>query len=195
MKLMDPKLEQNIKDIEKEFFECDDEKKIITMKLHFDSPKSIISENALTKIPMLTDDFIDWIKSSLEYAPKKYKIDLDVTFDEMDGYNEEQLKEIFLKNIILEGKKKVRNISVKNKIALGLLVSGLALLVIMILINTFWNTESVGKQICSYIFDILTTVLLWEALAIFIVENIEDVDTYKNLIMKYASISFKQKEK
>ena len=43
--------------------------------------------------------FVEWLKEALEYSPKKYKIDLNVTFDDLGEYTEEELKFIFQKNI------------------------------------------------------------------------------------------------
>lgn len=185
------KVNLNFKQIEKDFFLHDDENKRIFFKLHFSSPESIIDTNAITEIPMLSDDFIGWVKESLEYTPKKYKIDLTIEFDDMGKYTEEELKNIFFKNIVLEAKKKLRSISVKNKIALGLIIFGIISLIAMIIMNYFWHTEDIGKQIVSYVFDILTTVSIWEAITIFIVENKEGIDTYKHLAKKFDSISFK----
>lgn len=63
----------------------------------FASPKEIFDTNAMTKIPVLSDGFLDWIRVAFDYAPNKYRIDLDIGFDDMGGYDEGQLSEIFKK--------------------------------------------------------------------------------------------------
>ena len=100
-----PNLLRRYQNIESEFFELDQENKKALMKLEFDKPSSIFDKNAVTKIPVLSDEFLSWIIASFEYAPKNYKIDLDIAFEDMENYNGEELKEIFFKNLILEAKR------------------------------------------------------------------------------------------
>ena len=187
------KLAEDFKNIENDFFELDHENKKAHMKLSFSKPSDIFDVNSITKLPVLSDDFNDWIKSSFEYAPRKYKIDLDIGFDDMEGYEEEQLKEIFHKNMLLEGKKNLKQTALKNKIALGLVITGLISLIAMILLLSLWKDGDVAKEIVSYVFDIATTVTFWEAMTILIVENKEKRDLTKNFIRKYDSITFHKK--
>ena len=147
-----------------------------------------------SKIPILSDDFVEWVTSSFEYTPSKYKIDLDISFNDMEGYDEEQLKEIFFKNMMLEARKTLNQTNVKNKIAVGLIISGLISLISMILLLSLWNNGGVLKEIVSYIFDVATTVTFWEAMTILIVENREKRNLTKNLAKKYDSIRFHKKE-
>ena len=184
------KLAEDFKNIENDFFELDHENKKAHMKLSFSKPSDIFDVNSITKLPVLSDDFNDWIKASFEYAPRKYKIDLDIGFDDMEGYEEEQLKEIFHKNMLLEGKKNLKQTALKNKIALGLVITGLISLIAMILLLSLWKDGDVAKEIVSYVFDIATTVTFWEAMTILIVENKEKRDLTKNFIRKYDSITF-----
>lgn len=181
---------ENFNNIENEFFELDHEKKIALMRLNFDKPSDIFDTNAITKIPVLSDDFIDWVKASFEYAPKKYTIDLDVSFKDMEGYSEEELKSIFFKNMILESKKAFKNISLKNKIAISLIIIGVTLLVGMILLLSLWKDGGTLKEVISYVLDIASTVTIWEAMNILIVENKERRTYYKNLIKRYGDIKF-----
>lgn len=178
------------KDIENEFFELDHEKKIALMKLHFSKVSDIFDTNSLTKQPIMSDDFLDWIKSAFDYAPKKYKIDIDISFDDLEDYSEEELEKLFLKNVFLEVKKSGRDMIAKNKIALNLIVLGLIFLVTMILITSLWKDGGVIKEIISYIMDIACTVTIWEALTILIIDNKEKREYRKNLMKKFDKIIF-----
>ena len=184
---------EEFKNIEEYFFELDKENEKAKMRLEFDKPSDIFDINAITKIPVLSDDFLDWVKSCFDYAPKGYRIDLEISFNDLEGYEEKELKEIFEKNILLEAKKAIKETISKNKIAIGLMITGLIFLVSMIALLSFWKDGGVIKEIVSYIFDIATTVTLWESMTILIVENKEKRDLYKNLIKKYDSISFTKK--
>ena len=188
-----PKIVDEYKNIENDFFELDHENKKALMKLEFDKPSDIFDTNSISKVPILSDDFLDWIKSSFEYTPKNYKIDLDITFNDLGDYQEEELKTIFFKNMILESKKSINDKNAKNKMAIGLIATGLISLIAMILLLSLWKDGGVVKEIVSYIFDIATTVTFWEAMTILIVENKEKRDLVKNLVKKYDSINFHKK--
>ncbi len=188
------KIKEKFENIENEFFELDHENKKALMKLEFEKPSDIFDKNAITKMPVLSDDFFEWFKSAFGYAPKRYKIDLVITFDNLENYSEEELKNIFFKNLILEGKKALEDNGSKNKIALSLIGIGILFLVGMILLKGLWTDGGIFGEIVSYIFDIATTVTIWEALTILIVENKEKRDLAKNFIKKFDSISFVKKQ-
>lgn len=185
---------KKFKNIENEFFELDHENKIAFMKLEFEKPSDIFDKNSITKTKILSDDFFEWIKSSFEYAPKKYKIALDIYFDDLEGYSEEELQNIFHKNMLLEAKKSINYAGLKNKIAIGLIITGTISLISMILLMSLWANGGIAKEIISYIFDIATTVTFWEAMTILIVENKEKRDLTKNYLRKYKSIAFHKKQ-
>ncbi len=65
------------------------------MKLEYDKVSDILDKNAKTKTPLLSDDFIDWTKTAMEYTPDKHRIDVDVSFKDLEGYSGEELKDIF----------------------------------------------------------------------------------------------------
>ena len=180
-------------DLEKDFFELDDEKKLAYFKLHFEKPSDIFDFESITKTPLLNDDFIDWFLVSFDYIPKKYKIDLEVSFDDLQGYSQEELENIFKKNVLLEFKKTERKAISKNKVAYSLIGIGLVFLVSMILITTLWHSESVLKTIFSYVFDIATTVTIWEAMNILLVESKERRSVIMNLEKRFYSIKFNGK--
>ncbi len=179
--------------IEKEFFDLDENNKLAHMKLEFAKPSDIFDRNAITKIPVLSDDFLEWVISSFQYAPRGYKIALDIAFDDLEGYQEQELKDIFVKNMMLESKKSFRDSALKGKIAIGLATVGLIGLVSMILLMSLWSDGGIVKEIFSYIFDIAVTVTLWEALTILLVENLEKRKLRDDFIKRYQSIMFHQK--
>ena len=186
---------KGLNNIEKDFFDIDEENKVAHMKLEFSNPNEIFDQNSITKIPTLNDDFIEWLGIAFEYCPKKYKIDLDITFDDLNGYSTEELNTIFVKNVALEFKRYKRKANLKNKIAYNLIIIGLIFLISMILLTSLWKEENIAKDIISYIFDIATTITFWEALTILIVENKERRDYMKNIAKRFKSINFYQKDK
>ncbi len=188
-------MEQSIKKVlkvEDEFFNLDDENKIAYLKLKFDTPKDIFSNNFITKMPVLNEDFAAWVKDAFELTPKKYKIDLVVTFDDMEGYNNEELTDIFNKNMLLEFKKNERKENSKKVLAFILTLFGILLFIGMLFMKHLWTSEGVAKDICIYIADIATTVTFWEAMTIFVVQSIERKNYMRNLISRFKTIEFKE---
>lgn len=189
---MEEKVEEFLS-IEDEFFNLDHKNKIAHMELEFKTPKEIFDFNAVTKIPLINDNFIEWVKYVLDMAPKKYSIDISVSFSHMDGYSSEYLKTIFLKNSILEFKRMEKNVSKKNHIAIWLIILGVLLLVSTIFLTGFWKEDGVIKQVVTYILDIATTVTIWEALTILVVDTTERRSNIKNIYSRVKSICFQEK--
>ena len=184
------KLAEEYKIVGNEFFDCDDANKIALMKLHFQKPTEIFDNNAVTKLPILSDDFFEWVISSFRYAPKHYKISLDISFDDMEGYTEEDLKTIFYKNILLDTKKEFKKRSNKARIAFILLLVGISFLVAMLLMTALWKNAGIEKDVVSYVFDIATTVTIWQAMTILIVDNTEETQRARQFAKCFESISF-----
>ncbi|MCI7402118.1 MAG: hypothetical protein MSH40_05525 [Christensenella sp.] len=192
------KMKENINEllnIEKEFYDFDEEKKEINFKLEFSEPEEIFDKNSITKVPVLSDEFFSWIQSSLEYTPNDYKLNIDIKFDDMKGYNEQQLKEIFNKNLGLEFKKNHRQKKSKDLIAYGLIAIGIVSLISMLLITWLWTQESLFREIVTYVLDIATTVVIWEAMTMLLVENKERRSYLKNILIRFGNISFGEKNK
>ena len=160
------------------------------MHLGFDKPSDIFDLNSKTKLPVLSDDFMEWIASAFDYAPKKYNIDLDVTFTDMEGFDNDTLQAVFKKNMMLEFKKNESKARTKNNIAFSLIGIGVMFFITMILINNLWINGGFIKDIFKYVADIATTVTFWEAMTILVVENKERRSYMKNLIERFSSIRF-----
>ena len=186
-------LAKDFKNIENEFFDLDERNKKAHLRLQFDKLSDIIDTNAITKTPVLSDEFFEWMKAAVLYAPRNYKVDLDVALNDMGGYGEEQLVDIFYKNILLESKKGWNHSITKNKIAIGLICLGLVLLIIMLLILGFWTDGGTVREVVAYVLDIMVTVTFWEAMTILIVENKMRIDMRNKLVRKYDRIRFFKK--
>lgn len=181
-------------DIENEFYELDKENKIAYMKLEFDKPSDLFDQNTISNTPILSSEYIRWVSDSFERAPRGYKIDLKILFNDLEDYDNEKLNDIFKKNMVLEFKKIERNANSKNIIAYSLIIIGIIFFVIMILINNLWKDGGILKDIFKYVSDIATTVTFWEAMTILVVENKERRSYMKNLYSRFDNIEFKKKE-
>ena len=184
------KMFREMEHIEKDFFDVDEETGIAGIDLHFASPDEVFDVNCISKIPIFNDDFDDWIRSAFEVIPSKYRIALKITFGRMEGYTNEQLKEIFRKNLLLSGKVINQKIRIRDRIAYGLIAAGLISFIAMMLIGHLWVSENFWHQVFFYILDIATTVLFWEAAGILLVESREHRVVMKSYRNRFASISF-----
>ncbi len=181
--------------IENEFFDLDHEKKIAYMELEFEKPSDIFNKNVVTKKPVLSDDFIDWTDSAFMACPKTYKIDLKILFNDLEGYTDEDLNDIFFKNVMFEIKKNKTNADKKRNVAFLLIIIGILFFMAMLLFKHLWTYEGIAKDIVIYIADIATTVTFWEAMTILVVENAERRSHLRNLYSKFDKIEFKLKDK
>lgn len=188
------RLNKDADNIEEKFFEMDEDEKITKINLQFKSPKDIFDSNIISKKPILNDSFNEWFSYCLKLAPTKYQLELHIYFDDLSGYSEEELKQIFVDNIILDRKIYDSSKKVKNNVAIGLIILGIILLIGNI-IFTAVLPDDLTKTIFTYILDIAATVTFWEALGILLVErNVHRTETIATL-KKIKSINFHKKEK
>ena len=181
--------------IEESFFDIDTVNNTAKIVLEFERPEDIFDTNYISKTPVLSDDFSEWIRSAFRLVSSKYKIDLTVRFDDMENYTEDELREIFRKNIDLEFKSNFIANRSKNRIAFSLIGIGVAFFMAMLLINNLWDSASVWKDVFVYISDIATTVTFWEAMTILVVEQKEKRAYLKDLRTRFSSIRFCGSEK
>ncbi|MBE6529434.1 MAG: hypothetical protein E7680_02380 [Ruminococcaceae bacterium] len=186
---------KELKNIEDCFFEIDKESKIAKIVLEFSRPEDIFDQNYVTKQPILSDDFLEWIGSAFKLVSSKYKIDLSIRFDDLGAYTGEELQDIFCKNIDLEFKSRFSENQKRNRVAYGLIGIGLLFFVGMLLIRNLWQSESIWRDIFIYVSDIATTVTFWEAMTILVVEQKEKREFLFDLASRFTSIHFEKKEK
>jgi len=180
--------------IEQEFFDIDEQNRIAVVKLHFEKPSDIFDVNYSSKRAILSDDFMEWVSYAFDMIPKKYKIDLEVTFDDFEGLSEEQLKEDYFKCLILDYKTGREKAKKKNKTAFILIGLGVGLFILMMLINKLWDNGGTLKEIFSYVLDIATTVTIWEAMNILLVEKTEENGRTSDHLLRFSSIRFTKSE-
>ncbi len=192
---MDKNILKKYADIESEFFDIDHERKIGYIKLKFGKPSDLMDVNCISKLPVFSDEFTSWLTSSMKFIPRKYKLDIDLEFEDMEGYTSERLDEIFHKNVVLAFKNSRKDSKFRNHIAVALIIAGLVFLVGMLVGQQFWIGEGFWRKGFFYLLDIATTVIFWEAATILLVESQERRLRYRNYLMRFGRIRFLQAEK
>ena len=176
--------------VEERFFEIDNERKTALIKLRFNKPSDVLDVNYVTKTPIFSDEFMDFIGYSFKMVPKKYKVRLDVRFDDMEDYDEQTLSRCFEENVILDLKTKTSQNKKSNATAFALIGLGVIFFAVMLLVNYLWSGEGLLKQIVSYVMDIATTVTFWEAFTILVVQSTEDGRRAKDMATRFDGVAF-----
>ncbi|MCR4561963.1 MAG: hypothetical protein K5694_01980 [Bacilli bacterium] len=188
----------NVKDfenIEEEFFDLDKENKIVKVSLKYPEPSAIFYMNCLSKIPVFTDEFKEWLTSLFLDLPRSYKLDLSLIFDDMKGYSEENLRFAFRKNVILSMKEARKAARFRDKLAVLLILIGFFFFAALIVGKFFWQGDDILHNAVFYIIDIATMVLFWEAASILIIENYERRLRYYNYRDRFHGVSFLEEPK
>ena len=180
--------------IEEEFYELDHEQKNALIRMEYEKPGDIIEPSAATKTPRLSDDFLEGLINIFNYLPLKYKLKIRIAFDDLDGYSEEQMKDIFQKNLVLETKSRNRDARGHNRLALYLCLIGVVCILLSIWVNKVWTDESTLMDIVVYVLDIAATVPFWAAMEIYFIDNSERRRQLLNLKKRFAGIEFRRKE-
>lgn len=181
--------------IEDEFFKLDHESKIAHVELNYDKPSALFDKDVITKIPMMSDDFFSSLIWAFDYLPENYKLDITISFNDLDGYSDEQLLELFEKNLAMEIKSRTR-VGRRNEMSAFILcLVGIAFILISVLVERNWNSEGIGKLIVTYILDIVATVPFWGAMDIYIIEKSERRKKQAEIIRRFRNIEFIKKEK
>ena len=180
--------------IEESFFKLDQENKIGTVELSYENPEEIFDPNLRSLTPRFSADFSEQLISLFDFIPSRCSLEIRVLFDDLGGYSEEQLTEIWKKNLLLEARIRLRETKAQNKLALGLCLLGLVFILTSILIGRLWTEESVLREIVAYILDIVATVPFWGAMDIYFIENRERRKRTHAIIKRFHAITFRQKE-
>ena len=180
--------------IYEDFFKLNKEEKLAQIDLAFDSPADIFEPTVHAGIPVLSEDFLTWLINAFDYIPDRYKLDISISFSDLEGYSEERLEEIFQKNLMLELRILGQKVHRRNRLVLILCGTGLAFILLTSWLNRLWTEEGTVKDIVFFILDIVATVPFWGAMDIYLVEGSERRKTAANIRKRFNSISFRGKD-
>lgn len=176
--------------IEERYFQVDSTGKRALMRLKFARPSDIFNAHVGSDTPVFDDDFLNVLKTAHELVPEKYILDLEISFDDWEGIPECDLRELIRNGVFLGARRSLIKMARRNRMAIGLISIGVALLAGMIVMKTCWHANNILRDSLIYIADIAVTVTFWEALSIMIVENSEKRSFFKNLVRRFGNISF-----
>ena len=178
--------------IESEFLDLDPEHKIAFIRMKYETPSDIFHENTVTKIPFIDESFFGEIFHAFDLTPKHYKVDLEILFSDLEEYNEQELEEIFRKNVLMESAVKKRQKKDQNSLALLLCGIGLVFILVSIGLEYVPFANETLKSIIAYILDIMATVPFWGAMEIYLISNNEERKYLTGKLLQFHKISFRK---
>ena len=185
---------KQFRSIEERFFDLDHEKHIAYVDLTYDRPSDLFYKDVFTKEPMLADEFISGLSWMFSYLPGGYKLDIRISFNDMEGYSEEELRELFLQNLELELMSRIRNNFFDYSVAFSLCLIGLIFILASIFLKNLWTDPSVFQQVIFFFTETLTTVPFWGAMDILVVQRVTRKKEFDNVSRRFGNIEFKKKE-
>jgi hypothetical protein len=176
--------------IDDTFFEIDEKKKIAKIVLKYEKPEDILDRTCVSEIPLLRLETLGYFRNIFGKVSPKYKVDLTLRFDDFSDYTEEQLVDILKKNMAIELKSRMSASRSRDKLAYSFIAAGVLSFLLMFLVRCVWNSETVWNELFFYLFDIITTVSLYQAVTILGLERKEKLAVVKNLHDSFSAIHF-----
>ena len=155
-------------DLLNKYYEIDNEKRIVTMPLHYDKASDLINNKIVSKDNYLFDyDELSSINDMIKRVPVMYKIHIDIQIDDYEDYEPNKLLSGF--NDAME----LNQFNYERENRLKFLKAGLLLLVgVSILffigyakINGLFGSSE-RASIYTEIFDIIGWVFIWEMVTV-----------------------------
>ena len=183
------------KNEEHAFFETDEAKQTAKVVLRFDRPEDLFDPIVASGTPLLRQEALASLQNVFGLVPPKYKVDLTLRFDDYGPYAEEELKEIVVKNFVLELKRQEAAAQGRSKMAYGFLVAGILNFLLMFTTRYVWPAEAIWRELFFYLFDIVTTVSLYEAVTILNLERKEKMAVVKKMHDHFSALHIEKSSK
>ena len=177
-----------------QFFDIDEETKTAPVDLAFSSPDDIFEETYITKTPLVSDVFLEEIRKIFATVPNSLKVDMTLYFDDMGGYTEEELANIFSANLKREYGVILTEYKKRQITAISMMAIGIVFFVLKTFLGHIWTDESFWNSLLIYFCDLAATVTIWEGLTILIIEQRQETRYLTNLKNRFGKIRFTKKE-
>lgn len=185
---------RKLETIEEDFFEIDKTTNTAVVRFEYETPEDVFDPTINSKTPVMSSDFLESSKRAIMQVPDKYKIRIDVAFDDLEGWSEDDLADISRKNLLFLLKSSYNASRSSNRLAISLALTGLIFIILSILLGQVWSDGSFFHSMVLYMLDIVATVPFWGAMDICFIENREKRRTVINMARRYDSIVFHQKK-
>lgn len=184
-------------EILKKYYDVDEDKKVVNVKLHYTDPSEIINVNVSTKEkPIFKRDFVEEMKSYIDTFPVEYNLGVDFSFDDYGEYDHETLLTAFLDMMELEHYVCSRFHKRAWIIAILLAIIGSAMIIALFFLEDLncFSDDILGRTI-DYIIDTWACIFIWEALSMLLLYPNETLTRDKIVLFRFQSVSFSDPNK
>ncbi len=165
-KKIDPRFSHQLDLLEK-YFEVDRENKIIEMKFKYDKASDAIDDEiSSVKKPLFKREILETISEYLNMLPTGFKANVDILFDDLEGYDPKDISESLNDYLELNSFQIFREGKKKWLIASLLVFFGIIILIIKINSGKLNLVSDYGKSIFEEVIDIIAWVFIWEAVTV-----------------------------
>lgn len=184
-------------EILKKYYDVDETKKVVNVRLHYCDPTEILNTNVSTKEkPIFKRDFVEEMKSYIDTFPVEYNLGVDFTFDDYGEYDHETLLTAFLDMMELEHYVCSRFNKRAWLIAILLAIIGSAMIIALFFLEDMncLTDDLLGRTI-DYVIDTWACIFIWEALSMLLLYPNETLTRDKIVLSRFEAVSFSDSKK
>lgn len=169
---------QQLRQVElmKKRFNVDEEKKLVDLTLNYETASEVLITNLDTKVPTFDRDKFGRIKEIISEFPNDYKVNLDITIQDYEGYKPEEMLEGFndaVELTIYSGNKDNR---IKWLKTIFLMIAGILVLFFIAngIIQSWAGISATAAEVLREVLDISAWVFVWQAVSLAFLTPSED---------------------
>lgn len=160
----------------KKRFNVDEEKKLVDLTLNYESANDVLITNLDTKVPTFDRDKFGRIKEIISEFPIDYKVNLDITIKDYNGYKPEEMLEGFndaVELTVYSGEKDHRKKWLQTTF---LLIAGILVLFFIAngVIQNWGGITPTAAEVLREVLDISAWVFVWQAVSLAFLTPSED---------------------
>lgn len=166
------KIDKDLHDLLMRHYDLDDEKGICRLRFEYERFDDFF-ETRCGKGAILKGALKDTLENLLVTIPNCYDFEFTIAIKDYQGHSKEEGMRALKDGLLLNGYTYRRAMTVKKWIALALLLSGIAILVVMALLQAFAfdGEQNAIENIVTEILDIAAWVFVWESVTIYFLER------------------------
>ena len=160
----------------KKRFNVDEEKKLVDLTLNYESASEVLITNLDTKVPTFDRDKFGRIKEIISEFPRDYKVNLDITIQDYEGYKPEEMLEGFNDAVELTIYSGNRDNRTKWLKTIFFLIAGILVLFFIAngIIQSWAGISDTAAEVLREVLDISAWVFVWQAVSLAFLTPTED---------------------
>ncbi len=166
----------------KKYYLIDEEKKMITLPLHFDKASDIIDLNFVsTGNIVIKEEILVTIGDKIKSFPSMLKVKLDLIIDDYEDYDAKKILNSLSDCLEMNSYTRTRETKYNKVIAIVFFIVGLIILAFNVTANNY-ELYGTGQNVIYELLDIVAWVFVWQATTVAFLTKSEiplDSDAFK----------------